>query len=53
MSIVGIKRIGIFFPQGDEQVIDDAFREKDPQRHCAMRGMSGKVKNTAPRNIID
>lgn len=31
------------FLQGDEQVIDDAFKERDPQRHCAMRGMSGKV----------
>ncbi|XP_058956932.2 outer dynein arm-docking complex subunit 3 [Pocillopora verrucosa] len=31
---------------GDEQVIDDAFREKDPQRHCAMRGMSGKAAIT-------
>lgn len=28
---------------GDEQVIDDAFKERDPQRHCAMRGMSGKA----------
>jgi len=27
---------------GDEKVIDDAFQEKDPVRHCAMRGMSGK-----------
>lgn len=31
---------------GDEQVIDDAFKEKDPQRHCAMRGMSGKAAIT-------
>ena len=22
---------------------DEAFQEKDPIRHCAMRGMSGKV----------
>ena len=29
--------------QGDEKVIDEAFKERDPQRHCAMRGMSGKV----------
>lgn len=27
---------------GDEKVIDDAFQERDPVRHCAMRGMSGK-----------
>ena len=27
---------------GDEKVIDDAFGEQDPIRHCAMRGMSGK-----------
>jgi myosin heavy subunit len=27
---------------GDEKVIDEAFQEKDPIRHCAMRGMSGK-----------
>lgn len=31
---------------GDEQVIDDAFKERDPQRHCAMRGMSGKAAIT-------
>ncbi|KAM7429173.1 hypothetical protein ABFA07_019945 [Porites harrisoni] len=28
---------------GDEKVIDEAFKERDPQRHCAMRGMSGKA----------
>ncbi|XP_065068944.1 outer dynein arm-docking complex subunit 3-like [Rhopilema esculentum] len=28
---------------GDAKVIDDAFKEKDPVRHCAMRGMSGKA----------
>jgi len=27
---------------GDEKVIDDAFQERDPTRHCAMRGMSGR-----------
>jgi len=27
---------------GDEKVIEDAFLERDPIRHCAMRGMSGK-----------
>ncbi|XP_066916489.1 outer dynein arm-docking complex subunit 3-like [Clytia hemisphaerica] len=27
---------------GDEKVIDEAFQERDPIRHCAMRGMSGK-----------
>jgi len=27
---------------GDEQVIDSAFGERDPIRHCAMRGMSGR-----------
>lgn len=32
--------------QGDEKVIDEAFKERDPQRHCAMRGMSGKVDNS-------
>jgi len=26
---------------GDEKVIDDAFKERDPVRHCAMRGISG------------
>lgn len=26
---------------GNEKVINDAFREADPARHCAMRGMSG------------
>ena len=26
---------------GNEKVINDAFREEDPARHCAMRGMSG------------
>ena len=31
--------------QGDEQVINDAFKARDPQRHCAMRGMSGRVSN--------
>lgn len=45
---LALKKWSFFFPQGDEQVIDDAFKEKDPQRHCAMRGMSGKVKNAAP-----
>ena len=33
----------VFIFQGDEKVIDEAFKERDPQRHCAMRGMSGKV----------
>eukprot|EP00112_Aurelia_sp_Birch-Aquarium-sp1_P003348 Seg1374.4 transcript_id=Seg1374.4/GoldUCD/mRNA.D3Y31 product="Coiled-coil domain-containing protein 151" protein_id=Seg1374.4/GoldUCD/D3Y31 len=28
---------------GDEKVIDDAFKERDPVRHCAMRGISGKA----------
>ncbi|XP_015775617.1 PREDICTED: coiled-coil domain-containing protein 151-like [Acropora digitifera] len=31
---------------GDEKVIDEAFKERDPQRHCAMRGMSGKAAIT-------
>ena len=26
---------------GNEKVINDAFRDADPARHCAMRGMSG------------
>lgn len=26
---------------GNEKVINDAFRQEDPARHCAMRGMSG------------
>ena len=30
-------------------MIDDAFKEKDPVRHCAMRGMSGKVINTSSK----
>jgi hypothetical protein len=24
-------------------VIDDAFKERDPQRHCAMKGLPGRV----------
>lgn len=28
---------------GDERVIDNAFKERDPVRHCAMRGISGKA----------
>ncbi|CAB4000347.1 Coiled-coil domain-containing 151, partial [Paramuricea clavata] len=27
---------------GDEKVIDDAFKERDPQRHCAMKGLPGR-----------
>ena len=29
--------------KGDEKVIDDAFKERDPQRHCAMKGLPGRV----------
>lgn len=32
-----------FLSQGDEKVIDDAFKERDPQRHCAMKGLPGRV----------
>ena len=32
--------------QGDEKVIDDAFKERDPQRHCAMKGLPGRVSFT-------
>ena len=28
---------------GDEKVIDDAFKERDPQRHCAMKGLPGRI----------
>ncbi|EDO35840.1 predicted protein [Nematostella vectensis] len=28
---------------GDEKVIDEAFKQRDPQRHCAMKGMSGRA----------
>eukprot|EP00794_Sanderia_malayensis_P015955 gene15955-17560_t len=28
---------------GDEKVIDEAFKERDPVRHCAMRGTSGRA----------
>ena len=24
-------------------MIDDAFKERDPQRHCAMKGLPGRV----------
>ncbi|XP_046844613.1 outer dynein arm-docking complex subunit 3-like [Xenia sp. Carnegie-2017] len=28
---------------GDEKVIDEAFKERDPQRYCAMKGLPGRT----------
>ena len=43
----------VFWKQGDEKVIDDAFRERDPNRHCAMRGMSGRVSTRITVTVLN